>query len=209
MIPVQGQRQRTGNDGFCCTEIPDSIFRLMQGRSYAKGCTVPRSSLRYLRIRHFDAEGREHEGELVCHRDIAADLVSIFRALHAARYPIERVRLIDHYGADDNRSMKANNTSAFNFRYVAGTKRLSNHSYGRAIDINPFYNPFVKANGTVEPAQAARYADRKKAFKYKISRNDLCYRLFRQHGFTWGGDWRYSKDYQHFEKKKGVKTQKP
>lgn len=200
LTTLSGRAQNADKD-FYATEIPDSIFRLMQNRSYKKNCTVKRSSLRYVCVKHFDAEGREHRGELVCHRDIAADLVSIFRALHAAHYPIERMRLIDYYEADDTRSMTANNTSAFNFRYIAGTRKLSNHSYGRAIDINPLYNPFVKANGKVEPAVAKRYANRQAAFPYKISRNDLCYRLFRQHGFTWGGDWRHSKDYQHFEKK--------
>lgn len=199
-LPLSVVQAQEAADSFSVSAVPDSVFSLMQGRSYKAGCRVARSTLRYVRVLHYNAEGKELRGEIVCHKDIADDLAEIFRELHKARYPIERIHLIDRYGADDTRSMMANNTSAFNYRKVAGTNVLSNHSYGKAIDINPFYNPFVKRNGKVEPAAARRYANRNARFKYKITRGDLCYRLFKQHGFTWGGDWRSSKDYQHFEK---------
>lgn len=173
----------------------------MYGKSFKKDCTVLRDSLRYLKVRHYDAEGTLKTGEIVCHKAIADDLAEIFRALCEARYPIERVQLIDCYGADDDRSMTANNTSVFNFRRIAGSHKLSNHSYGRAIDINPLYNPCVSKGGRcVQPVTGRRYADRSKPNKYKIERGDLCYRLFKQHGFRWGGEWRSLKDYQHFEK---------
>lgn len=130
--------------------------------------------------------------------------MDIFRKLYAASYPIERMVLIDNYNADDNPSMEANNSSAFNFRFVAGTKKLSNHSSGMAIDINPLYNPYVKqrADGTlyVSPEKGRMYADRSKAFDYKLYDGNLCVKLFKEHGFTWGGDWQSLKDYQHFEK---------
>lgn len=198
LLPLQAQ---TKDANFTVHHIPDSIFSLMQGRSYPKGCTVPRSSLRYLRVKHVDLHGRERQGELVCHQDIATDLIAIFRALYEARYPIERMELIDRYGANDDRSMRANNSSAFNYRHVAGTRVLSNHSYGRAIDINPLYNPYVSGDGRrVQPANARPYAQRSQSFPYKITQGDLCYQLFKQYGFTWGGDWRSKKDYQHFEK---------
>lgn len=200
LVPLWAAQAQHTADGFSVSEVPDSVFRLMTGRSYKKGCPVARKDLRYVQVLHYNAEGEELQGEIVCHKDIADDLVEIFRELHRSRYPIERIRLIDHYGADDTRSMRANNSSAFNYRVVAGTKVLSKHSYGKAIDINPLYNPFVKRNGKVEPAEAGRYANRTARFKYKITRGNLCYRLFKRHGFTWGGDWRYSKDYQHFER---------
>lgn len=196
---------------FSVSEIPDSIFTLMQGRSYRKGCTVPRAELRYLRCLHVDAEGRTHHGEMVLHKSIAHEVLAIFRQLYEAHYPIERIRLVDHYGADDERSMTANNSSAFNFRFVSGTRTVSKHGRGLAIDINPLYNPCVKTvtrtvNGKpvrrqrVEPAAGAPYADRTKKSPYAIVRGDLCHRLFREAGFRWGGDWKSSKDYQHFEK---------
>lgn len=197
---------------FAIHELSDSIFQLMQGKSYAKDCTTPRSDLCYLTISHYDEAGKAQRGELVCNKDIAQDLIDIFRELYRQHYVISRMRLIDEYDADDQRSMTANNTSCFNFRFVSGTKKVSKHGQGMAIDINPLYNPYVRVrNGKtiVEPVAGESYAAGrdagKKAGKLKgakqmIDRNDLCYKLFIQHGFRWGGAWRSSKDYQHFEK---------
>jgi hypothetical protein len=111
--------------------------------------------------------------------------------------------LIDEYDADDEASMRANNTSAFNFRKSSGMRTLSKHSTGMAIDINPLYNPLVKhreGRTKVYPSTAVPYIDRTQDFPYKIVKGDLCYRLFKKYGFSWGGDWKSSKDYQHFEK---------
>ena len=189
---------------FAAEAINDSIFSCMQGCSYKEGCPVSRDSLRYLRVLHRDAMGMIRMGELVCHVAISADLLQIFRALYDVAYPIERMRLIDLYEGDDERSMAANNTSAFNFRRVVGSQQLSSHSLGLAVDVNPLYNPYVrrKKDGslTVSPQAGMPYADRSATFPYKIEWDDLCYRLFRQHGFQWGGSWRRVKDYQHFEK---------
>ena len=191
-------------DGFAIDTLSDVVFARMQGHSFPKQCSVNRSDLRYLKVKHFDAQGKEHQGELVCNKRIATDLIDIFRQLHQAHYPIERIELIDNYGADDERSMTANNTSCFCFRKVAGSKRLSKHSLGMAIDINPLQNPCVKkrqdGSMSVQPAAGRKYANRKQATPYKIEKGDLCYRLFKAHGFSWGGDWRSKKDYQHFEK---------
>ena len=188
---------------FCQQEITDSIFACIEGKSFKENCTTPRRDLRYLKVLHYNKEGEELEGELICHKDIADDLLAIFRELHRAKYPIERMVLIDEYDADDEASMRANNTSAFNFRPASGMRRLSKHSTGMAIDINPLYNPLVKhreGRTKVYPSTATPYIDRTQDFPYKIVKGDLCYRLFKQHGFSWGGDWRRSKDYQHFEK---------
>lgn len=202
----------TGADGFSMSELSDSVFALMQGKSYAKGCTTSRADLRYLRVLHYDEQGKVQTGELVCNKAIAQDLIDIFRELYRQHYVIARMKLIDEYDADDQKSMTANNTSCFNFRYVSGTKTVSKHGKGMAIDINPLYNPYVRVrNGKtiVEPLAGQPYAtdrdSKKKQGKLKgsaqiIDSNDLCYRLFIQHGFKWGGAWRSSKDYQHFEK---------
>lgn len=197
--------ERFGVDNcFAVCEIDDATFARMYGRSYKEECTLPRGELRYVKVLHRDLEGRIRLGELVCHRAIAADLVAIFRNLYEARYPIERMVLIDEYDAQDGASMRANNSSAFNFRRISGSERLSNHSLGLAVDINPLYNPYVRtADGrtTVDPPEAAPYADRSGEFPYRIDRGDRCCREFLEHGFTWGGDWVSLKDYQHFEKK--------
>ena len=189
---------------FVVEAISDKTFQRMVGKSYKKNCTVPRSSLRYLKVVHRNLKGETVVGELVCHKRIAHDLIAIFKALYQASYPIERMVLVDDYNADDEQSMLHNNTSCFNFRKVAGSNVLSAHSKGMAIDINPLYNPCVRKNAQgqviVQPEAGKKYADRNKRFDYKISPNDLCHKLFVQHGFVWGGSWKRVKDYQHFEK---------
>jgi hypothetical protein len=189
---------------FRADTISDDVFARMQGRSFPSHCTIARSELRYLRLLHRNAEGAIVMGEMVCNRSIAADLIDIFRELYLAGYPIERMVLIDDYEANDERSMTANNSSCFCFRTVAGSRKLSKHAQGLAVDINTLYNPCVRyrRNGSrsIEPAAGARYADRSIVTPYTIVNGDLCYRLFTQHGFTWGGNWRTVKDYQHFEK---------
>ena len=185
--------------------ISDVIFSRMKGKSFKQNCTIPRTTLRYLRVLHRNIDGKTQLGEIVCNQTIADDLVDIFRKLYEANYKIERITLIDDYDADDERSMSVNNTSCFNFRTVSGTAKLSKHAQGLAIDINPLYNPYIHLNnGKVEPANGKPYATNRTANRQItvpfINTSDLCYRLFIQHGFRWGGAWRTVKDYQHFEK---------
>lgn len=162
-------------------------------------------SLRSVMCLHVNAEGHNMVGEIVVHRSIAETVLRILRQLHQAHYPIERMVPTDRYGYDDERSMAANNTSGYCPRRVAGSKSLSKHAMGLAVDINPLYNPCIRsqANGkqTIQPAAGKAYANRSKKFTYKLEPGDLCHKLFKQAGFTWGGDWRTVKDYQHFEKK--------
>ena len=189
---------------FTSQAIPDTVFQRMKGRSYPEGCAIPLTDLRYLRLSYYDAEGRQHVGEMVCNKVIAQDLLDIFRELYRQKYPIQRIRLIDDYEANDERSMRDNNSSCFCYRRVSGSQKLSKHARGLAVDINTLYNPYLRTdrNGRriVEPATASRYTDRSKTFPYKIEKGDLLYRLFIQHGFRWGGSWRTMKDWQHFEK---------
>ncbi len=190
-------------DDFYISEIPDDISEKMQGRSYKADCTVPRKELRYIHVLHMGFDGQTHEGELVVNKAIADDVLEIFEELYKAEYPIEKVRLVDEYDADDEASMSDNNSSAFNFRFISHTTKISKHGMGMAVDINTLYNPYVKTvDGklSIEPANAADYVDRSADFPYKIDHDDLCYKLFTEHGFEWGGDWTHSKDYQHFEK---------
>ena len=193
---------------FAAEEISDATFSRMRGRSWPEGCPLKRSQLRYLRLLHRNAEGRPQMGEMVVSAEIAASVVSIFRRLYEEGYRIERMVLIDEYEADDERSMRANNTTCFNYRMQTGSRsRVSKHALGLAIDINPLYNPYVRRrrDGTyhVEPATGRKYAfrrDRRTDIPCKIDRHDLAYRLFTAAGFRWGGAWRSVKDYQHFER---------
>ena len=189
---------------FKALPIDNATFRRMKGHSYKADCTVPRSQLRLLHVLHWNEAGQVQLGEMVCNRCIAKDLVEIFRKLYESHYTIGRMVLVDEYEADDERSMTANNTSCFNFRRIAGSNTLSKHSKGLAVDINPLRNPMVKRRRSgklkVSPAAGRAYADRSRTFPQRIDHSDLCYRLFILHGFKWGGNWRSSKDYQHFEK---------
>lgn len=178
------------------------IFERIKGKSYKDNCTVPLSDLRYLHVLHVGFDGQSHDGEIICNKYIADDLLEIFEELYVAKYPIEKIKLVDEYDADDEASMADNNSSSFNFRFISYTTKISKHGYGLAIDINTLYNPYVKTvNGklSIEPANAAAYVDRSKDFDYKIDEEDLAYKLFIAHGFEWGGSWKNSKDYQHFE----------
>ena len=188
---------------FQIQKIDKTLLQRIYKKSYKEGCAVPLDSLRYLKVLHYDGNHKIHMGELICHHSISKDLISIFKELFKAQYPIERMILIDEYDADDETSMRANNTSCFNYRKVAGSRTLSKHSLGKAIDINTKYNPCVKKrNGKIlcQPSTGRAYINRNQAFPYKIDENDLCYKLFIKYGFKWGGHWHSLKDYQHFEK---------
>ena len=183
---------------FTAQPVPEAVEARMRGVSYPEDAEVKLSDLRYLRLSYVDFEGKDQVGEMICNKAIADDLVAIFRELYEARYPIRSIRLIDDFGGDDEASMAADNTSCFNYRKKTGMRELSKHARGLAVDINPFENPYVRPS-RVRPAGASAYADRSKDFAHKIDKDDLCYRLFRAHGFYWGGTWRSVKDYQHFE----------
>ena len=188
--------------GFYIKEINGEIFSRIKGKSYKDDCTLPLEDLRYLHVLHKDLQGNTHEGELICNFYIAQDLLEIFSELYAANYPIEKIRLVDEYNADDELSMRDNNSSSFNFRFISHTTKISKHGLGFAVDINPLYNPYTKVvdgKNILEPATAGEYVDRTKNFPYKIDENDLCYKLFTERGFEWGGSWTRAKDYQHFE----------
>ncbi len=202
-----GIETEDAESGFYCTALTEDTKARITGSSYPdtqEPLQISYEELSYVHVLHYDFEGQIQEGELICNQAVAQDLVEIFYELYESQYPIEKIRLIDEYSADDEASMADNNTSCFNYRTVPGSTKLSNHSYGFAIDINPLYNPYVRTRDgkeLISPDNAVPYADRSADFPHKIDRNDLCYRIFIEHGFTWGGSWNSSKDYQHFEKR--------
>ena len=215
---LMADRRTTLSEGFYYEPLSDKLQRYITGVSYPatvdnsvenpedllKSVEISYDDLRYVHIWHYDFEGNPAEGELICNKAIAQDLTEIFYELYCNEYQLEKVLLIDEYGGDDLASMEDNNTSCFNYRPVEGTSSLSKHALGLAIDINPYYNPYVtyEKDGSqrVSPESAEVYADRSASFPYKIDENDLCYQLFKEHGFTWGGHWNSCKDYQHFQK---------
>lgn len=170
----------------------------MTGVSWRPGCPVGLADLRLLKVRHWGFDGRVHRGRLVVHEDSARGLVRVLRRLFRLHFPIRRMRLVDAYGADDHRSMAADNTSAFNCRFVSGTRRWSEHAYGRAIDVNPVENPYADSDGYVSPPAGAPYRDRSQRVKGLIHRGGNVVRAFAAIGWEWGGYWSWPKDYQHF-----------
>ena len=128
---------------------------------------------------------------------VARDVVTVFRRLYAARFPIRRLRKVDAYRGSDDASMAADNTSGFNCRFVSGTRRWSQHAYGEAIDVNPVENPYVQG-ARVSPPAGRKYLDRSRARPGMAVSGGLLVRAFAAVGWQWGGRWGGTPDYQHF-----------
>ena len=181
---------------FSARPIDAALAARMQP-SWRPGCPVGLESLRYLTMRHWGYDGKAHTGELVVNADAVGAIQSVMTKLWNARFPIERMELVDNFAADDDASMAANNTSAFNCRFVEGTTRWSEHSFGRAIDINTVQNPYVDARH-VSPPNGAAFANRAIDAPGVIHAGDVVVSAFAAVGWGWGGDFDGAKDYQHF-----------
>jgi hypothetical protein len=145
-------------------------------------------------VPYLSFDGKICEGQLVVHAEVAQEVREIFEKLLAAQFPIKQVVPVVAYGWDDDASMAANNTSAFNYRLIFGTDRLSNHSYGRAIDINPVQNPYEQRGGATVPPGARYDIVQAGTITPQIAA------VFKSYGWQWGGEWNERKDWQHFEK---------
>jgi hypothetical protein len=179
--------------------LPTSLRRTMTGSSWRSGCPVGLDDLRLLTLTHHTFDDEVRWGHLVVHRTVAGDVADAFGRVHDAGFPIERMRIVDRYGADDDRSMADNNTHAFNCRRITGGSSWSKHSYGWALDINPVQNPYVRGD-TVLPRAGRAYLDRDDVRPGMIVRPGPVVAAFDAIGWTWGGDWQSLKDYQHVER---------
>lgn len=164
------------------------------------GLNIPNSvivNLTLVDVEYYSFDEKLHRGQLIINKKAAEDIKAIFDFIKSSRFPIAKVIPIIKYNWDDETSMNENNTTAFNYRKVKGSKVLSSHSSGLAIDINPLQNPHIKS-GAVSPSKG----------KYDVNvpgtilRDSKLVKEFENRGWQWGGRWRSSKDYQHFEKKK-------
>lgn len=195
---------KTIKPGFTYTTLSNKIKKKITGVSFHKNKSISYKDLRYIKVKYYNFNGKVKKGELIVNKKIAKKVTKIFYELYKMKYPIQSIKLVDEYGGSDDKSMAANNSSAFNFRTIAGSNRLSKHAMGLAVDINPKINPYV-VGGKVYPASAKAYMNRNrktskgKYRKYMILRNDKIVKLFKKYGFEWGGDWKSRKDYQHFE----------
>ena len=179
--------------------------RMLQGKSWKRGCPISLKDLRYLKLTYLDFKGQDKTGELIVHKSVANDVVDIFEALYIIGYPVKKMKLVSDYKANDWQSIENGNTSAFNCRQATGSKKWSKHSYGKAIDINPIENPYIARSGRISHKASEKYRKRihKKdtyADRAVLLRNDKATKIFKKYGWKWGGDWSGVKDYQHFSK---------
>lgn len=180
--------------------LPEKIQKRVKGISWKENCPVPLEDLAYVIVSHYNEKGVVQRGELVYHKNLAPEIIEIFKELFEEKFPIQKMKLIDDFAADDIRSMEANNTSAFCSR--ENTTRpgvFSKHSYGGTIDINPLINPYVNGE-RVLPEQGRGFLNREQGTPGMIVEGDVCCRAFKKRGYTWGGNWTDRIDFQHFEK---------
>jgi hypothetical protein len=185
--------------------IPPRIAAQMKQSTWHEGCPVGLDQLAYLRLSYWGFDQVPHQGELIVNKKLAAEVVGIFKALYAKRFPIERMQLMDVFKGNDDAAMAVNNTSAFNCRDITNQPgKFSLHSYGVAVDINTLINPYVKGD-LVLPEGGRKYQDRTRQVPGMIVRDGFVYNMFIRKGWHWGGDWETRQDYQHFEKPEVVK----
>ncbi|MCI8442182.1 MAG: M15 family metallopeptidase [Provencibacterium sp.] len=184
---------------FKAEPLPEETRRKITGVSWVENEHISLDDLSLLTIAYCGFDGEYYLGQMIAANEVAQDLTEIFKELFAEAFPIEKIQLIEAYGADDNLSMADNNSSAFCYRVIDGTDYLSNHSFGRAVDINPLQNPYVRGE-LVQPDASADYLDRENVRPGMIAPGGCCYNAFISRGWEWGGDWTGPIDYQHFEK---------
>ncbi len=200
-VVEEEMKEVSENIVFESNSIPSNILSKMIGNSIPEEYKneVNINKLAYLKITYLGFDEKTHIGELIVNRKIADEVLDIFKEIYYSKYQIEKIKLIDEYEADDEKSMEDNNTSAFCYRKIANTNSLSNHSKGTAIDINPMYNPYI-TKSSILPVNAEEYVNRSNTQKGTIQKGDAVYNAFIKRGWTWGGEWKGIKDYQHFEK---------
>lgn len=182
------------------TSLKGTVLKNVSQYTWRKNCPVDLSELILLKMSYWGFDAKPHIGELIVHRKASPEVILIFRELFERKFPISSINPMYEYHGSDDASMLDNNTVAFNCRSTTGYKnKFSKHSYGIAIDINPVINPYYK-DGKVLPPTAIENIDRKKDIKGIIKKKGICYTAFKMKGWTWGGDWKTLKDYQHFEK---------
>ena len=201
IIDTSSNYSLAGSDNpiFTMEPLPEYIKEIIRGSSFHDTTPFSYCFLTYLTITHVDFYGKYRLGNMIVAAEIGEEVLDIFREIFEYRFPISRMRLIDFYSASDYLSMADNNSVGFNFRYIAGTRILSRHALGRAIDINPIQNPYIRGN-TIWPPAGASYADRENIRPGMIIRGDIVYQAFISRGWIWGGNWRVPRDYHHFER---------
>jgi len=180
--------------------LPDHIIEQITGVTFHDTTPFGFEHLTYVTVTHANFQDESQIGHLIVADTVGDEVLEIFQEIYAARFPIHSIVLIDYFDACDYASMVANNSHAFNFRYIAGTNRISRHGYGMAIDINPIQNPYYR-NGNIKPAIGEPYLNRSYVRPGMIIPGDAVYTAFISRGWTWGGNWTSPRDYHHFERR--------
>jgi hypothetical protein len=175
----------------------DPAVRARMGATWSPGCPVRLADLRYVTVSFRGFDGRAHTGELVVHRRVAGQVVSVFARLYRAAFPIEEMRLVTTADLEAHPTGDGNNTAAFVCRAARNQRRWSAHAYGLAVDVNPFQNPYRRGD-LVLPELASAYLDRGRARPGMIRPGDVVTGAFAAIGWTWGGTWRSPTDLMHF-----------
>ena len=183
---------------FKAVRLPPSIRQAMIGRSWRPGCPVGFSGLRYLTVAHWDFNGHRRLGRMIASRDSVSGLRKAFAFLYERRFPIRRMVLVDSFGGSDYQSIRADNSSAFNCRLRTGGGGWSEHSYGRAVDINPIENPYVAPDGTTLHRESQPFLRRHPYRPGMAVRRGVLVQAFAGSRWRWGGSWSGVHDYQHF-----------
>jgi hypothetical protein len=176
--------------------IIDSDMTFEQAVEGTKAPKEVLESLVLLDVQYFSFDKKLHKGQLVVHKSVQQDVKEVFNLILELKFPVNKVVPIVKYEWSDDESMADNNTSAFCYRYVSGTKRFSNHAFGKAVDINPFYNPVIYADGKTSP-KGAKYQPKKDG---TFSQEHQIVKKFIELGWRWGGNFQSFKDYHHFDK---------
>ncbi|MCW5589714.1 MAG: M15 family metallopeptidase [Legionellales bacterium] len=186
---------------FVAMPIPPQIKQQMIGSTWHPGCPLNINQLSLLRLSYWGFDKQSHEGTLIINHHLAPQVLAIFRELYLQHFPIESMQLIEDYQGKERLQLEKINTTGFNCRkMVSNGKQYSLHSYGIAIDLNPWQNPYVAKNSVI-PQGSDAYRDRQSLRPGMINKNSLVYAIFSRHGWQWGGDWKNVKDYMHFERR--------
>ena len=171
------------------------------GASWRPGCPLEPGRLRRVEINYIGFDGETHRGALIVHEDLVTEVIAIFEQLHQLRYPIEKIRAVNDYpGAHDELSMEDNNTSAFNCRGIPGTPPMVSARLRSSYRPQPAAQPVINRTGAFQPKNAAPYLDRNSSDPGLLHDGDPAVHVFTDRGWRWGGSWRTSVDYQHFER---------
>lgn len=176
--------------------IIDSDMSFQQAIEGTKAPKEVIDNIELIDVFYYSFDGKLHKGQLLVHKDVKNDVLEIFSIIQKEKFPVNKAIPIVKYNWSDGASMDDNNSSAFNYRTIAGTSRMSNHAYGKAVDINPMNNPYVDSNGRLSPSKGKYLVGTPGTF----ADTSLIVKEFKKRGWRWGGNFKSYKDYHHFDK---------